>query len=412
MPASNRATLRFVAFIVFVDMASIGLITPVMPQLITEIAHVDVGRAAEIGGYLFLAFATMQFLFSPIIGSLSDRFGRRPVLLITLASFALDYGVMAVAPTLTLIVIGRMLSGIMGATWAAANSCVADIVQESERGSAFGLVGGAGAAGLVLGPAIGGIAGEYGVRLPFIIAALLAAIGVVIGIYKFTETLPPESRRPFNLRRANPIGSLLEARKSPFILACLLVVFLAQFALQAQISVWPYYGLASFGWTPVTTGLTTALYGVLMVLTRAFLTKQVVRRWGAATTARVAILFSIPSYLMLGLAGSIWVVIAAIVIGSLAGMAFPAIQAMMSAAVAPDAQGELQGLIASSGALTAIFGPVLMTQLFDIYVDRRGPYLPGAPFLFAAILLAIAAALLWRLTRHRPPAVMEPEYNT
>jgi DHA1 family tetracycline resistance protein-like MFS transporter len=290
----------------------------------------------------------------------------------------------------------------MGATWAAANSCVADVVPESERGSAFGLVGGAGAAGLVLGPAIGGISGEYSVRLPFIVAALLAAIGVLIGIYKFAETLPSESRRPFNLKRSNPVGSLLQARKSPFIFASLVVVFLAQFALQAQISVWPYYGAAGFGWTPITTGLTTTLYGVLMVLTRAFLTKQVVLRLGAATTARVAILFSIPSYLMLAFAGSIWVVIAAIVIGSIAGMTFPAIQAMMSAKVPSDAQGELQGLIASSGALTAIFGPVLMTQLFEHYVDRQGVYLPGAPFLCAAILLAIAAGLLWRLTRNQP----------
>lgn len=401
MPTNNPTTLRVVAFIVFIDMAGVGIATPVMPRLIEQIAHTGIGRAAEIGGYLFLAFATMQFLFSPIIGSLSDRFGRRTILLITLASFAVDYGVMAIAPTLALLVVGRMLSGIMGATWAAANSCVADLVPESERGAAFGLVGGAGAAGLVLGPAIGGISGEYGVRLPFVVAALLAAIGVIIGIYKFAETLPVGSRRPFSLKRANPIGSLFQARKSPFILGSLAVLFIIQFALQAQISVWPYYGTASFGWTPITTGLTTAFYGVLMVLVRTLLTKRAVARLGAATTARIAILFSIPSYLMLAFAGSTWVVIAAILIGSVAGMTFPAIQAMMTARVASDAQGELQGVIASSSALTAIFGPVLMTQLFERYVDRQGIYLPGAPFLVAALLLGIATALLWRLTTRK-----------
>ena len=402
MQADIRATLRFVAFMVFIDMAGVGLITPVLPQLITEIASTGIGRAAEIGGYLFLAFAAMQFLFSPLIGSLSDRFGRRPVLLITLAAFALDYGVMAVAPTLTLLFIGRMLSGITGATWAAANSCIADVVPEQDRGSAFGLVGGAGAAGLVFGPAIGGVVGEYGVRLPFIIAALIATAGVIVGFYKFAETLPTESRRAFNLRRANPIGSLFQARKSPFILGGLVVLFIVQFALQAQIAVWPYYGLANFGWTPITTGLTTSLYGVLMVLVRIFLTKQVVGRVGAATTARIAILFAIPSYLMMGFAGSIGVVIAAIVIGSIAGMTFPAIQALMSARVTSDAQGELQGMIASVGALTAIFGPVIMTQIFDNYVDHQGVYLPGAPFLVAALLLAIAAAVLWRITSGAP----------
>lgn len=402
MQADIRATLRFVAFMVFIDMAGVGLITPVLPQLITEIASTGIGRAAEIGGYLFLAFAAMQFLFSPLIGSLSDRFGRRPVLLITLAAFALDYGVMAVAPTLTLLFIGRMLSGITGETWAAANSCIADVVPEQDRGSAFGLVGGAGAAGLVFGPAIGGITGEYGVRLPFIIAALIATVGVIVGFYRFAETLPAESRRAFDLRRANPIGSMFQARKSPFILGGLVVLFIVQFALQAQIAVWPYYGSASFGWTPITTGLTTSLYGVLMVLVRIFLTKQVVGRVGAATTARIAILFAIPSYLMMGFAGSIWVVIAAIVIGSIAGMTFPAIQALMSARVTSDAQGELQGMVASMGALAAIFGPVIMTQIFDNYVDRQGVYLPGAPFLFAALLLAIAAAVLWRITSRAP----------
>lgn len=402
MRTNIRATLGFVAFMVFIDMAGVGLITPVMPQLITQIAFTDIGRAAEIGGYLFLAFAFMQFLFSPMIGSLSDRFGRRPVLLVTLTSFALDYGVMAVAPTLGLLVIGRMLSGITGATWAAANSCIADVVPEKERGSAFGLVGGAGAAGLVLGPAIGGIAGEFGVRLPFVIAALLAATGVVIGYHKFGETLPAGSRRAFHLRRANPVGSLLQARKSPFILGGLVVLFIAQFALQAQISVWPYYGMASFGWTAMTIGLTTSLYGVLMVLVRIFLTKHAVGRMGAAKTARLGILFAIPSYLMLGFAENIWVVIAAIVIGSIAGMTFPAIQALMSTQVPSDAQGELQGMVASSSALTAIFGPVIMTQIFNSYVGPHGVYLPGAPFLFAALLLAIAAAVLWRLTSQGP----------
>jgi DHA1 family tetracycline resistance protein-like MFS transporter len=398
MATNTRTTLRFVAFIVFIDMAGMGLITPVMPQLIQQITHADIGKAAEIGGYLLIAFAAMQFLFSPIMGSLSDRFGRRPVLLITLASFAIDYGVMAVAPTLALLAVGRMISGISGATWAAANSCIADTVPESERGGAFGLLGGAGAAGLVLGPAIGGIAGEYGVRLPFIIAAVLAAIGTLIGFFKFAETLPLEARRPFNLKRANPIGSLLASRTSPFTLGCLAVLFIAQLALQAQISVWPYYGAASFGWTPLTTGLTTGFYGVLMVYVRAVLTKRVVARYGPGTTARFAILFAIPSFVMIGLAGSAWVVIAAIVIGSMAGMVFPTVQAMVSTRTAPDAQGELQGMIASSGALTAIVGPLVMTQLFDHYVDKQGVYLPGAPFLLAAMLMVLGAALLWRLT--------------
>lgn len=401
MLVNVRATLRYVAFIVFVDMAGVGLITPGMPQLIKELAHVDIGRAAQVGGYLLVAFAAMQFLFSPIIGSLSDRFGRRPVLLITLGSFAIDYGVMAFAPSVTMLFIGRMISGVTGATWAAANSCIADVVPVSDRGAAFGVIGGAGAAGLVLGPAIGGLVGEFGVRLPFLVAAFLAMTGVVIGFYTFAETLPAASRRPFSLGRADPIGSLIATRKSPFIWRALIVLFIVQFALQAQISVWPYYGPASFGWTPLTTGLTTALYGVLMVVVRAVVTRRIIGRLGAAATARVGIVFAIPSYIMLSFAENTGVVLAAILIGSLAGITYPSIQTMMTARTEHDAQGELQGVIASSNALTAILGPVPMTWLFERYVDRHGVYMPGAPFLLAAIMLGGATLLLWRLTGQR-----------
>jgi DHA1 family tetracycline resistance protein-like MFS transporter len=379
-------------------MAGVGLVTPGMPQLIRELAQVGIGRAAEIGGYMFVAFAAMQFLFSPIIGSLSDRFGRRPILLATLASFALDYGVMAVTPSLTLLAIGRMISGVTGATWAAANSCIADVVPPSERSAAFGIVGGAGAAGLVLGPAIGGLAGEYGLRLPFVLAALLAAIGVVIGFYSFAETLPEVARRPFSLSRASPIGSLIAMRASRFIRRAMIVLFLIQFALQAQIAVWPYYGAASFGWTPFTTGLTTALYGILMVIVRALLTRRAVGRFGAGTTARIGVVFAIPSYIMLGLAGNTETVVLAILIGSPAGMTYPALQTLMTAKTRLDGQGQLQGVIASSNAISAILGPALMTWLFDRYVDPHDVYLPGAPFLFAAVLLMIAAALTWQLT--------------
>ncbi|MGP7796893.1 MFS transporter [Sphingomonas sp. CLY1604] len=397
MSKNIRATLRYISFIVFVDMAGVGLITPGMPHLIKDLAHTDLGHAAQIGGYVLASFAAMQFLFSPIIGSLSDRFGRRPVLLVTLASFAVDYAVMAITPSLTLLVIGRMLSGITGATWAAANSCIADVVPASDRGSAFGTVGAAGAAGLVMGPAIGGVAAMSGVRTPFAVAAVLAAVGVVVGLRTFAETLPPAARRPFSIGRANPIGALLATRTSPVVLRCLGVLFLCQFALQAQISIWPYYGPAGFGWTPLATGLTTAYYGILMVLVRAVLTRKVIGRMGAATTARYAILFAIPSYLMLGFASRTGTVVVAMTIGSLAGMTFPSIQAMMTDRVRAEEQGQLQGVIAGSGALTAVLAPAPMTWLFEAHVDHHGIYLPGAPFLVAAALMTIAAIVLWRL---------------
>lgn len=238
MKGKSSPILAAVAFIVFVDMLGIGLIIPVMPRLIGEIAQTSINRSAEIGGLLLFAYAGMQFLFAPIIGGLSDRFGRRPVLLTTLFLLSVDYAVMAWAPTLTWLVAGRMMSGIMGASWAAANSCIADCIPAERRGAAFGLLGGAGAAGFVLGPALGGIAGEISTRAPFIIAASLALIGVLAGLVVLRETLPVDRRRRFDLARANPLGSIIQMSRTPFVLSCLGVAFFMQLSAQSQLSIW------------------------------------------------------------------------------------------------------------------------------------------------------------------------------
>ncbi|WP_296722728.1 MFS transporter [Erythrobacter sp.] len=400
----NAPILASVAFIVFVDMIGLGLIIPVMPRLISELADTSIYRSAEIGGLLMFSYAGMQFLFAPAIGGLSDRFGRRPVLLTTLFLLAADYAVMALAPTLVWLVAGRMMSGIMGASWAAANSCVADCVTPEKRGRAFGLLAGAGAAGFVLGPAIGGLAGEFGTRAPFIIAASLALIGVGVGLVFLKETLPLERRRSFNLVRANPVGSIIQMSKKPFVLSCLFVIFLMQLSSQAQISIWAYWGELQFGWTPSTTGYTASLYGVVLGFCQAVLTGRSVHRFGAANTARFALLFGIPSYLILAFADSTASVILAIFIGALAGMTLPALQSLMSSSVDEDAQGELQGAIASMLSLTAIIGPVVMTQTFSFFSDDKGVYFPGAPFIISLASLLAAISLLWIVTSRRAAA--------
>jgi MFS transporter, DHA1 family, tetracycline resistance protein len=226
--SKQGASLGLIALIVFIDMAGIGLILPVMPSLIMGLATVSIDRAAEIGGWLLFAYAVMQFLFAPIIGGLSDRFGRRPVLLITLAVLGIDYLVMAWAPNLSWLFIGRIISGVMGATWAAANSCIADSVKPEDRGKAFGLMGGAGASGFVLGPAIGGVLGQYGDRLPFISAAILTLSAAAIGYFILNETLPSEKRRTFEWARANPLGSVFQMAKTPLVLGCLITIFFMQ----------------------------------------------------------------------------------------------------------------------------------------------------------------------------------------
>jgi DHA1 family tetracycline resistance protein-like MFS transporter len=399
--SSKKPALGLIAFIVFIDMAGIGLIVPVMPRLIMELSGEGIDRAAEIGGWLLFAYAIMQFVFSPIIGGLSDRFGRRPILLITLAALGVDYAMMAWSPTLWWLFVGRMISGIMGATWAAANSCVADVVEPAKRGSVYGLLGGAGAAGFVLGPALGGAFGLLGDRVPFIVASVLCLMGAVYGAYALKETLSPEKRRAFSLARANPFGTMLQMAKTPLVLGCLITIFFMQFAAQSNFAVWSYYGTLQFDWAPLTIGATVALFGILLALIQGLLVGKVIDRFGAVPTAVYSLFFAIPSYLIIGFASSTEFAILGLVVGAITGLTFPAMQTLMTTRIAEDAQGELQGAIASIVSLTAILGPPAMTGVFGAYSDNVGLLFPGAPYMLATALMVAAVFTLWlTLKRH------------
>ena len=394
-----KPALGLIAFIVFIDMAGIGLIVPVMPRLVMGLSGEGVDRAAEIGGWLLFAYAMMQFVFSPIIGGLSDRFGRRQILLVTLAALGVDYAMMAWAPTLAWLFVGRMISGVMGATWAAANSCVADTVEPEKRGSVFGLLGGAGAAGFVLGPALGGAFGLLGDRVPFIVASVLCLAGAAYGFYALAETLPPEKRRAFNLARANPFGTLMQMAKTPLVLGCLITIFFMQFAAQSNFAVWSYYGVLKFCWGPLTIGATVALFGMLMAIIQGLLVGKVIARFGAVRTAVYSLIFAIPSYLIIGFAGFTEIMILGLVVGSITGLTFPAMQSLMTPKIAEDSQGELQGAIASMVSLTAIIGPPAMTGVFGAYSDNVGQFFPGAPYMLASVLMVVAVWTLWLTLR-------------
>jgi len=382
------------AMVLFIDSAGIGLIIPVMPTLIEGLTGAGIDRAAEIGGWLLFSYAMMQFLFAPIIGGLSDTYGRRPVLLVTLALLGVDYALMAWAPTLAWLFAGRIISGIMGASWAAANSCIADSIASDKRGAAFGMLGGAAAAGFVFGPAIGGVIGQFGDRLPFVAAALLCAAGTIFGLIYFNETLPPEKRRPFDPFRANPFGSLIQMAKVPLVIGCIAAIFFIQLAAQSQISVWSYYGILKFSWTPIVIGMTITFSGVMFGITQGFLSGKSIARFGPVNTAKFSIYCSVPSYLIIAFAPNTAVILFSMVIGALAGMCFPALQQLMSERIDESSQGELQGAIASSISLTSIIGPPIMTRIFADYADKQGLYFPGAPFLVSAGLIVIAIAVL------------------
>jgi MFS transporter, DHA1 family, tetracycline resistance protein len=338
-----------------------------------------------------------------VIGGLSDRFGRRPVLLLTLVLLGADYLIMAWAPDFWWLFVGRLLSGVMGASWAAANSCIADVAKPEERGRYFGMLGGAGASGFVIGPAIGGVLGSYGERLPFLASAVLCLIGAVIGWFLLRETLPMDKRRRFTLARANPFGTLVQMAKTPVVFGFLCVIFMMQLAGQSTFSIWAYYGTLAFGWDELQIGLSVALYGMLLVIVQGWLTGVAITRFGAKTTCLLGFVFGIPAYALFAFAPGSWAMIAGIVLGSLAGLTFPAMQQLMSERIAEDAQGELQGAIASMVSLTSIVGPLVMSALFGAFSDDKGLYFPGAPFLLSdVILIATLGGLVWILGRLRP----------
>lgn len=397
---TGAASLPLIAMIVFIDTASIGLIIPVIPSLISGMANVTIDRAAEIGGLLLFSFAVMQFLCAPIIGGLSDRYGRRPVLLFTLTALGLDYALMAWAPTIAWLFVGRIISGIMGATWPAANSCIADTIAPEARGRVFGMLGGAGASGFVLGPAIGGLLGSYNDRLPFVAASVLALSSAAVGYFILKETLPPEKRRAFSIARANPLGNVIQMAKLPLVLGFLTVIFLMQLAAQSQLSIWSYYGILKFNWTPFQIGLTVTFYGILLAAVQGGLTGPAIKRYGEVRTATISLMFSLPAYLVFAFAGSTWAMLFGIVLGTMGGFAFPAMQSIMTRRVSEDAQGELQGAIASMISATSIIGPVIMTNVFGTFSDPQGSYFPGAPFILAAVIGG-AAFLMFRSTIKR-----------
>nr|WP_281501188.1 TCR/Tet family MFS transporter [Erythrobacter sp. F6033] len=395
--------MGFVAFIVFVDMVGIGLIIPVMPTLLESLTGESVDRTAEIGGWLLFAYAVMQFLFAPIMGGLSDRYGRRPILLVTLFLLGIDYIIMALAPDLWWLFVGRILSGVMGASWAAANSCVADLATPEERGKYFGILGGAGASGFVIGPAVGGLLGNYGDRLPFVASAVLCIVGSILGYFILRETLPKDKRRRFTMSRANPFGTIIQMAKTPVVLSFLGVIFLMQLASQSTFSVWAYYNILKFEWDLLEIGLSVALYGLLLAIVQGALTGMSITKFGPKITCVLGFVFAIPAYALFAFAPGSWAMVLGIVLGSFAGLTFPAMQQLMSERISEDAQGELQGAIASMVSLTSIVGPVVMTKLFGIYADDTGIFFPGAPFLLSVIILVLAfAALRWNLARTLP----------
>lgn len=389
----NYAIL-FILITVVIDSMGVGLIMPVMPDLIREVHGGDIGNAAIWGGILATAFAVMQFLFGPTLGSLSDRFGRRPVLLGALFVMSLDYLVMAVAGSIWLLLAGRIVGGITAATHSTASAYIADISKPEEKAANFGLIGAAFGVGFVLGPLLGGVLAEYGTRAPFYAAAMLAAANLAFGYFVLPETVTDRIRRSFEWKRANPLGAFRHIGSLPGLKGMLVVTFIYGIAFFVYPAVWAYFGQERFGWSPGMIGASLAAFGVSMAFVQAVLIRPILRMIGERNAVLLGLGIDIAAFSIMGFLESGWIALALTPLTALGSIAGPAIQGIMSRAASDDQQGELQGTLASVNAVAMIVAPLLMTQTFWYFTTGPAPmYLPGAPFLLSAALTVIAIAV-------------------
>ncbi|MEM1234273.1 MAG: TCR/Tet family MFS transporter [Pseudomonadota bacterium] len=399
-PVTNpRLALTFIIITLTIDAMGIGLILPVLPSLIREITGADLGQAAVWGGIMTTIFAGMQFIFGPIVGSLSDRYGRRPILLGSLLIVAVDFVIMGMAHAMWLLILTRIIGGIATSTQATAAAFIADISPPDKRAANFGLIGASFGVGFVLGPFIGGALGEFGPRTPFFAAAALAALNLVFGYFVLPETVTPERRRPFELTRANPFGAFKAVGRLEDVQRLLIIVFLYEFAFIVYPVIWAYFTPERFGWSEWMVGVSLGTFGISMAIVQGFLIRLIIPMLGVRATILYGFIFNTGIFIALAVLTNGWLVLALTPISALGAVVVPALQGLMSQRAGDDQQGELQGVITSAKALALIVSPLFMTQLFFFYTREGGTYLPGAPFLLSAGL--VLACLIVFVTRKR-----------
>lgn len=401
MPGRNA--LFFVAITVLLDVIGFGVIIPVLPRLLVELTGDTISRAAIDGGWLAFVYAAMQFTFAPVLGNLSDRFGRRPVLLYAIGSLGVDYLIMGFAPTLGWLYLGRAISGIAGASFTPAYAYITDVSPPEKRAQNFGVVGAAFGIGFIIGPALGGLLGSLGPRAPFFAAAALSLTNFVYGALVLPESLPLERRRPFDLRRANPLGTLTRMHRNTAARGILAALFLWQLANQVMPSIWAFYTKYRFAWSEATIGLSLAFSGLLMATSQGTIVRAVVPRWGERRTALTGIAVAGAGFVGYAAATQSWMMFAWLCTWLLGATVMPTTNALLSHRVPADAQGELQGAVSGLYSLSSIVGPPIMTQVFGRFSATGAPLrVPGAPFLLSAALASACWVLYWSASRERP----------
>jgi len=401
---AGNGALVFLFIAVLVDSIGFGIILPVLPQLIMQLTGVSVDRAAGYGGWLSFVYALMQFFCAPVLGNLSDQFGRRPVLLFALFALGCDYFIMGFAPAIGWLFLGRAIAGVAGASFTPAYAYVADITAPERRAQTFGLLGAAFGIGFIVGPGIGGLLSHFGPRAPFFCAGAIALANATLGYCALPESLPPGARRPFHWARANPLGTLRQMRRYPQVLLLLGALFLWQLAHQVLPSTWAFYTIFRFHWSSDQVGYSLVFVGTVMAIAQGMLTRVLIPWLGGERRAALAgMAGGLLAYLGYAFASAGWMMYVVSLTTLVFALTFPSLNALNSQQIPADAQGELQGAVASIYSLAAILGPPLMTQVFAHFSAAGAvPYFPGAAFLTAALLVCACAMLFLRALRHAP----------
>jgi len=400
----RKAALAFIFITVLIDVIGLGIIIPIIPALIVELTGEGLSKAAIYGGWLMFVYASTQFLCAPIIGSLSDRFGRRPVLLLSLFGFGIDYILIGFAPTISWLFIARFISGITGASITTASAYIADISSPEKRSQNFGLIGAAFGLGFIIGPVIGGLLGQYGTRIPFFAAAGLTLVNVLYGYFILPESLPKENRRKFELKRANPLGSLKQIRSFPGISGLVIVFGLVYVASHATQSTWTYYTMEKFAWDEKMVGISLGVVGLCVAIVQGGLTRIVIPKIGEVKSVYLGLSLSIVGFIGFAFSPTGVIMMAMIVPYCLGGFAGPSLQGIVSNKVPQNQQGELQGGLTSLVSFTSIFGPPMMTGLFGYFTSDIAPFkFPGAPFLMGAVLVVAALFYAVRILSFKKP---------
>lgn len=390
MASQKKSAIGFIFITLLIDFTGFGIIIPVLPKLIEELTGGGLSLAAVYGGWLTISYSVMQFISAPILGGLSDRFGRRPVLLASLFGLGIDYIFLAFAPTIAWLFVGRIFAGITGASFTTAMAYIADVSTPEKRAQNFGLIGAAFGIGFIVGPVIGGVFSQFGLRVPFIISAVLALINWLYGYFILPESLSKENRRRFDWKRANPVGSLLHIKKYPKLIGLLAALFLLYIAAHAVQSTWNYYTMEKFQWNEAWVGYSLGFVGIVVGIVQGVLIRIIIPKIGQEKAVFYGLILYFIGFVLFGFATKGWMMFAFMLPYGLAGIFGPAMQGIISNNVEANAQGEIQGVTAGLMSAAAIIGPLMMTNLFAYFTNpKHAVYFPGAPFILAAFLTLI-----------------------